>query len=50
MDSTPSYKSSPDEVARLINAALLRDDTPPPGKIANKIYNDIMMGLSLIHI
>lgn len=44
MDSTPSYKSSPEELARLINAALLRDDTPAPGKIANRIYNDIMMG------
>lgn len=43
MDST-FYKSTPGELARLINAALLRDDTPAPIKIANKIYNDIMMG------
>ena len=44
MDSTPSYKSTNEELARLINAALLRDNTPPPGKIANKIYNNIMIG------
>lgn len=44
MDSTPSKSYSHGELSRLINAALLRDDTPAPGKIANKIYNDIMMG------
>lgn len=45
MDSTPSKTSySHEELSSLINAALLRDDTPGPVKIANKIYNDIMMG------
>ena len=45
MDSTPSKKTySHEELSSLINAALLRDDTPGPVKIANKIYNDIMMG------
>lgn len=44
MNSIPSYNFSNEELARLISTALLRDDTPPPGKIANRIYNDIMMG------
>ena len=44
MDATPSSHYTPEEFARLINAALLRDDTPTAGKIANRIYNDIMMG------
>lgn len=45
MDSTPSKTSySHEELSSLINAALLRDDTPGPVKIANKIYIDIMMG------
>ncbi len=45
MDSTPSKKTySHEELSSLINAALLRDDTPGPVKIANKIYNDIMIG------
>jgi len=44
MDSTSSNSYSQEKLAMLINAALLRDDTPAPGKIANKIYNDIMIG------
>lgn len=44
MNSIPSFNYTDEELARFINAALLREDTPTPGKIANKIYNDIMMG------